>query len=78
MTLGMQEIIILIIYYVGLFSFFFYILKLMNHYYQWNLKLNFKKMFLYGFLILFTMLAVYVIINSSGSKQSTDFIPDKS
>jgi len=78
MTLGMQEIIILIIYYVGLFSFFFYILKLMNHYYQWNLKLNFKKMFLYGFLILFTMLAVYVIINSFGSKQSIEFIPDKS
>jgi len=78
MTLGMQEIIILIIYYVGLFSFFFYILKLMNHYYQWNLKLNFKKMFLYGFLIIITMLAVYVIISTSGSKQQSGFIPNKS
>jgi len=78
MTLGMQEIIILIIYYVGLFSFFFYILKLMNHYYQWNLKLNFKKMFLYGFLLIITILAVYVIINSFGSKQLIEFIPDKS
>jgi len=78
MTLGMQEIIILIIYYVGLFSFFFYILKLMNHYYQWNLKLNFKKMFLYGFLIIITMLAVYVIISTSGSKQQSGFIPIKS
>jgi hypothetical protein len=78
MTLGMQEIIILIIYYVSSFSISFYILKLMNHYYQWNLKLNFKKMFLYGFLIIFTILAIYVIISTSGSKQSTDFIPDKS
>ncbi len=78
MTLGMQEIISLIISYTVLFSIFFYILKLMNHYYQWNLKLNFKKMFLYGFLIIFTILAVYVIINSSGSKQSTEFIPFKS
>jgi len=77
MTLGIQEIIILIIYYVGLFSFFFYVLKLMNHYYQWNLKLNFKKMFLYGFLIIFTMLAVYVIISTSGSKQQSGFIPNK-
>ena len=77
MTLGMQEIIILIIYYVGLFSFFFYILKLMNHYYQWNLKLNFKKMFLYGFLLLFTILTVYVIISTSGSKQQAGFIPNK-
>jgi hypothetical protein len=78
MTLGMQEIISLIIRYTVSFSIFFYILKLMNHYYQWNLKLNFKKMFLYGFLIIITILAVYVIISTSGSKQSTDFIPDKS
>ena len=49
----------------------------MNHYYQWNLKLNFKKMFLYGFLLIITILAVYVIINSFGSRQSTIFIPDK-
>jgi hypothetical protein len=78
MTLGMQEIISLIIRYTFSFSISFYILKLMNHYYQWNLKLNFKKMFLYGFLIIFTILTVYVIINSSGSKQSTEFIPFKS
>ena len=78
MTLGMQEIISLIISYTVLFSIFFYILKLMNHYYQWNLKLNFKKMFLYGFLIIITILAVYVIISSSGKKQSTEFIPFKS
>jgi hypothetical protein len=78
MTLGMQEIIFLIIWYTVSFSIFFYILKLMNHYYQWNLKLNFKKMFLYGFLIIFTILAVYVIINSFGSKQSIEFIPNKS
>ena len=77
MTMGMQEIISLIIRYTFSFSISFYILKLMNHYYQWNLKLNFKKMFLYGFLILFTILAVYVIINSFGSRQSTIFIPDK-
>jgi len=77
MTHGMKEIISLIISYTVLFSIFFYILKLMNHYYQWNLKLNFKKMFLYGFLIIFTILAVYVIINSFGSRQSTIFIPDK-
>ena len=77
MTLGMQEIISLIISYTVLFSIFFYILKLMNHYYQWNLKLNFKKMFLYGFLIIITMLAVYVIISTSGSKQQSGFIPDK-
>ena len=75
--MGMQEIISLIIRYTFSFSISFYILKLMNHYYQWNLKLNFKKMFLYGFLILFTILAVYVIINSFGSRQSTIFIPDK-
>ena len=78
MTLGMQEIISLIISYTVLFSISFYILKLMNHYYQWNLKLNFKKMFLYGFLIIITILAVYVIISSSGKKQSTEFIPFKS
>jgi len=77
MTKGMQEIISLIISYTVLFSISFYILKLMNHYYQWNLKLNFKKMFLYGFLLLFTILAIYVFINSFGSRQSTDFIPDK-
>ena len=78
MTKGMQEIISLIISYTVSFSIFFYILKLMNHYYQWNLKLNFKKMFLYGFLIIITILAVYVIISSSGKKQSTEFIPFKS
>jgi len=78
MTHGMKEIISLIISYTVLFSIFFYIFKLMNHYYQWNLKLNFKKMFLYGFLIIITILAVYVIINSSGRKQSTEFIPFKS
>jgi len=77
MTLGMQEIIILIIYYVGSFSIFFYILKLMNHYYQWNLKLNFKKMFLYFFLLLFTIITVYVIISTSGNKQQTGFIQNK-
>jgi hypothetical protein len=78
MTHGMKEIISLTIWYTFSFSISFYILKLMNHYYQWNLKLNFKKMFLYGFLILFTILAVYVIINSFGSRQSTEFIPFKS
>jgi len=78
MTHGMKEIISLIIRYTVSFSIFFYIFKLMNHYYQWNLKLNFKKMFLYGFLIIITILAIYVIISTSGSKQSTDFIPDKS
>ncbi|MEY4050745.1 MAG: hypothetical protein RL262_1579 [Bacteroidota bacterium] len=78
MTKGMQEIISLIISYTVLFSISFYILKLMNHYYQWNLKLNFKKMFLYGFLLLFTILAIYVFINSFGSRQSTEFIPFKS
>jgi hypothetical protein len=78
MTHGMKEIISLIIRYTVSFSIFFYILKLMNHYYQWNLKLNFKKMFLYGFLIIFTILAIYVIISTSGSKQSTEFIPFKS
>jgi hypothetical protein len=78
MTHGMKEIISLIISYTVLFSIFFYILKLMNHYYQWNLKLNFKKMFLYGFLIIITMLAVYVIISTSGSKQQSGFIPNKS
>jgi hypothetical protein len=78
MTHGMKEIISLIIRYTFSFSISFYILKLMNHYYQWNLKLNFKKLFLYGFLIIFTILAVYVIINSSGRKQSIEFIPDKS
>ena len=78
MTKGMQEIISLIISYTVSFSISFYILKLMNHYYQWNLKLNFKKMFLYGFLIIITILAVYVIISSSGKKQSTEFIPFKS
>lgn len=77
MTKGMQEIISLIISYTVSFSISFYILKLMNHYYQWNLKLNFKKMFLYGFLIIITILAIYVFINSFGSRQSTDFIPDK-
>ena len=76
--MGMQEIISLIIRYTFSFSISFYILKLMNHYYQWNLKLNFKKMFLYGFLLIITILAVYVIINSFGSRQSTIFIPDKS
>jgi len=76
--MGMQEIISLIIRYTFSFSISFYILKLMNHYYQWNLKLNFKKMFLYGFLLIITILAVYVIINSFGSRQSTQFIPDKS
>ena len=75
--MGMQEIISLIIRYTFSFSISFYILKLMNHYYQWNLKLNFKKMFLYGFLLIITILAVYVIINSFGSRQSTQFIPDK-
>jgi len=75
--MGMQEIISLIIRYTFSFSISFYILKLMNHYYQWNLKLNFKKMFLYGFLLIITILAVYVIINSFGSRQSTIFIPDK-
>ena len=77
MTLGIQEIIFLIIWYTVSFSISFYILKLMNHFYQWNLKLNFKKMFLYGFLIIFTILAIYVIISSSGSKQQSGFIPDK-
>jgi hypothetical protein len=76
--MGMQEIISLIIRYTFSFSISFYILKLMNQYYQWNLKLNFKKMFLYGFLLIITILAVYVIINSFGSRQSTQFIPDKS
>jgi len=76
--MGMQEIISLIIRYTFSFSISFYILKLMNHYYQWNLKLNFKKMFLYGFLLIITILAVYLIINSFGSRQSTQFIPDKS
>ena len=77
MTLGIQEIIFLIIWYTVSFSISFYILILMNHFYQWNLKLNFKKMFLYGFLIIFTILAIYVIISSSGSKQQSGFIPDK-
>ncbi|MEY4052942.1 MAG: hypothetical protein EB092_02210 [Chitinophagia bacterium] len=77
MTLGMQEIIILIIWYIFSFLFFFCILKIMNHYCQWNLKLNFKKMFLYGFLIIFTILAIYVIISSSGSKQNVGFMPNK-
>jgi len=74
MTLGMQEILFLIIMYAVSFFIFFCIVKLMNHYYQWNLKLNFKKMFLYGFLII---LAVYVIISTSGSKQQSGFIPNK-
>jgi len=78
MTLGMQEILLLIIWYTVSFFIFFCVLKLMNLYFQRDIKLNFKKMFLYGFLLLFTILAVYVIINSFGSRQSTQFIPDKS
>jgi len=78
MTLGMQEILFLIIMYAVSFFIFFYIVKFMNLFFQRDLKLNFKKLFLYGFLILFTILAVYVIINSFGSKQSTGFIPFKS
>jgi len=77
MTLGMQEIIFLIIWYTFSFFIFFCVLKLMNLYFQRDIKFNFKKLFLYGFLILFTILAVYVIINSFGSRQSTIFIPDK-
>jgi len=78
MTLGMQEILFLIIMYAVSFFIFFCIVKFMNLFFQRDLKLNFKKLFLYGFLILFTILAVYVIINSFGSKQSTGFIPFKS
>ena len=78
MTLGMQEIIFLIIWYTVSFFIFFCVLKLMNLYFQRDIKFNFKKLFLYGFLILFTILAVYVIISTSGSKQQSGFVPDKS
>jgi hypothetical protein len=76
--MGMQEIIFLIIWYTVSFFVFYCVLKFMNFYFQKDIKFNFKKLFLYGFLIIFTILAVYVIINSSGSRQSTEFIPDKS
>lgn len=78
MTLGMQEILFLIIMYTVSFFIFFCIVKFMNLFLQRDLKLNFKKIFLYGFLIIFTILAVYVIISTSGRKQSTEFIPFKS
>lgn len=78
MTLGMQEILLLIIMYTVSFFIFFCIVKFMNLFFQRDLKLNFKKIFLYGFLIIFTILAVYVIISTSGRKQSTEFIPFKS
>lgn len=78
MTLGMQEILFLIIMYTVSFFIFFCIVKFMNLFLQRDLKLNFKKIFLYGFLIIFTILAAYVIISTSGRKQSTEFIPFKS
>jgi len=78
MTLGMQEIIFLIIWYTVSFFVFYCVLKFMNFYFQKDIKFNFKKLFLYGFLILFTILAVYLIINSFGSRQSTQFVPNKS
>ena len=78
MTLGMQEILLLIIWYTLSFFIFFCIVKFMNLFFQRDLKLNFKKLFLYGFLIIFTILAIYLFINSFGSRQSTEFIPFKS
>jgi len=75
--MGMQEILLLIIWYTVSFFIFYCVLKFMNFYFQKDIKFNFKKLFLYGFLILFTILAVYVIISTSGSKQQSGFIPNK-
>jgi hypothetical protein len=75
--MGMQEILLLIIWYTVSCFIFYCVLKFMNFYFQKDIKFNFKKLFLYGFLILFTILAVYVIISTSGSKQQSGFIPNK-